>query len=252
MDLSTSKVMKRVFLDKIEGEKAFLDDAELHHLVRVLRSQEGDPFYGIDSHGRICQCILRMEEGEWFGEIVSVEAKREEETLHLTLAQALVKKDKFEWVIQKAVELGVCRIIPIVTERTEIQLKGEREARKVKRWRRIVGEAVKQCRRSSVPDLLEPVLLQDLPEIGLHGPLIVLDEAEGEGLKEFVEAQDNLSSCVVLVGPEGGWGDRDREWFLDQGVVSVNLGPRILRTETASVVAISILQYLAGDLGRSR
>ena len=131
MGLSASKVMKRVFLDKIEGKKAFLDEAELHHLVRVLRSQEGEPFYGIDSQGGICQCILRMEEGEWFGEIVSIEAETQEETLHLTLAQALVKKDKFEWVIQKAVELGVCRIIPIVTERTEPLATGLSPARGV-------------------------------------------------------------------------------------------------------------------------
>jgi 16S rRNA (uracil1498-N3)-methyltransferase len=242
--------MKRFVLDSVEGHRAYLSDDELHHLVRVFRSREGDLFDAIDCMGRLHHCVLRKESGKWFGEVLSVESGAGEKPLEVALAQALIKKDKFEWVIQKAVELGVSRIMPIATERTEIRLKGERESNKVRRWRRIVAEAVKQCRRNSFPELSEPLSLEDLLALEISSHLIVLDEEGGQSLREFLGARRDLRSCVVLVGPEGGWGNHDRHLFMTHGAVSVSLGPRILRAETASVVAMSILQYEIGDLGR--
>ena len=241
--------MKRLLIETVEGERAFLNDNEVHHLVKVLRAHEGELFDGVDGHGKRLHCALRRDSDGWYGEVLSTWGKSDESPLKVTLGQALIKKDKFEWVIQKTVELGVTRIVPIVSERTEIRLKDQREERKMRRWSRILEEAVKQSGRSLIPELSSPILLGDLLKREANLLCIVLDEEGGASLIELAREHANLDSCMLLVGPEGGWGQRDRELFAAHSTVSLHLGPRILRTETASVAALSLLQYEFGDLG---
>jgi len=240
--------MKRVMVDRVEGGKAFLNENELHHLMRVYRTREGDAFEGVDSEGRKHQCALRRDAGQWYGEILCSLAGTGESPLRIILAQALIKKNKFDWVIQKSVELGVAEIIPFRSERTEVQLSEEREEKKMKRWHRILKEAVKQSGRSLVPKLGSPLSLDELLNRSDETVRIAMDEEGGASLKELLRELCDVNSCLVLIGPEGGWGDRDRNLFSAHSVKSVRLGPRILRTETASVVALSLLQYELGDL----
>jgi 16S rRNA (uracil1498-N3)-methyltransferase len=240
--------MKRLLVDKVEGGRAFLNENEVHHLVRVFRAREGDLFEGLDSQGQKHRCELRRDAGKWYGEILCSVAETGESPLRITLAQALIKKNKFEWVIQKAVELGVVEIIPVQSERTEVRLSEQREEKKVKRWQRILEEAVKQSGRSLIPKLGSPVSLEELLDRRKDMVCIVMDEEGGASLKELLTDLGNPNSCLVLIGPEGGWGDRDRKLFFAHSATSVKLGPRILRTETASVVALSLLQYELGDL----
>jgi len=244
--------MKRLLIERVEGGKAFLNENEIHHLTRVFRAREGDAFEGLDAEGRKYRCELAKEAGKWFGVVLSTLEETSESPLRITLAQALIKKNKFEWVIQKAVELGVAEIIPIITERTEVRLSGPREEKKLLRWQRIIEESVKQSGRSVIPTLASPVSLDRLLDQKSGTFSIVMDEAGGADPKSLLREQIFPLSCLVLIGPEGGWGDCDRRLFSTHCTVSINLGPRILRTETASVVALSLLQYELGDLGGSQ
>ena len=244
--------MRRLLIDEVEGSKAFLNENELHHLTRVLRAREGDFFEGVDGQGNKYRCELHKESGRWYGEILGSVEETCESPIRITLAQALIKKGRFEWVVQKAVELGVAEIIPVQTERTEVHLNRQRQDRKMQRWQRILEESVKQSGRSVIPKVASPIPLDELLVRESDSVCIVMDEEGGVDLKELLNELRGLNSCLVLIGPEGGWGDRDRRLFAAHSTILVNLGPRILRTETASVVALSLLQYELGDLGPSR
>ena len=222
-------------------------EEELHHLVRVRRSQVGDTFVGFDGTGKVYVCSLEREDTQWYGRILEIE-EVEESPLELTLGQALIKKDRFEWVIQKATELGVSRIVPLVSTRTELQLTPQRQAKRMQRWQRILLEAVKQCGSARIPQLSDPTGLEACLSGSQAQLRLVLDERGTTDLKWLVGNNRDKTSVLVLVGPEGGWDDRDRALFQQHDVSTVHLGPRILRTETAPVTALSILQYELGDL----
>ncbi len=224
---------------------------EAHHLVRVRRARPGSRFLGLTDEGRWLLCELDRIGRTWVGRVLEEIVESRESPLQIVLAQSLIKKDKFEWVIQKCVELGVAEIIPIITRRTEVRPEERGAARRMQRWRKIMVEAVKQCGRSRVPALHQPTGLGDLVAIG-PGPVLVLDEQGGIPLRLA------LAKCggafgdrrvTVLVGPEGGWDNADREAFSRLNTVSIHLGPRILRAETAPVAVLSILQYELGDMG---
>lgn len=240
--------MRRVLVQVENEKRVLLPEEEAHHLVRVLRARAGEMFIGFDGTGNLYLCRLARKGAEWFGEIVESVIENRESPLSVTLAQSLIKKDKLELVIQKAVELGVQEIIPVMTARTEIRLRAETEGRKRERRQKILIEAVKQSRRGRIPLLQAPVTLSDLLARNLHSFRFFLDEQGGRDLKSLVQENREAKSCLVLVGPEGGWDDRDRDLFKQHHVPPVHLGPRTLRTETAPLVILSILQYELGDL----
>lgn len=236
------------FADRFEDGRAHLADDEAHHLVRVRRFSEGDLFEATDGKGRRCLCRLQRDGAIWFGKVLEEVESHSESPFRIVLAQALLKSDKFEWVLQKATELGVAEIAPIVTKRTEVKLDPRRTAGKLNRWRRILVEAVKQCGRSRVPALSEPVQLHEFVATPRALPLWALDEEASESLSQLFRRGSRPSGVVALVGPEGGWDPDDRRILGQAAAVSVRLGPRILRAETAPVAFLSILQHLYGDL----
>lgn len=238
-------------LIKIETSKrALLPEDELHHLLRVRRSQMGDTFVGLDGMGKVYLCSLEREKSQWYGKILEMIENVEVSPLQLTLGQALIKKDKFEWVIQKATELGVSQIVPLLSTRTELKLTPEREVRRMHRWRKILIEAVKQCGCPRIPQLRNPTPLKEYLSESQDQVRLVLDENGGMPLNQLIENKKDQLSYLVLIGPEGGWADQDRTLFEQYGVTPVHLGPRILRTETAPIAVLSILQYELGDLSR--
>jgi len=166
----------------------------------------------------------------------------------ITLAQSLIKRDKFEWVVQKAVELGVSDIRPLITTRTEVELNERRAGRKMERWNRILSEAVKQCGRTHVPELHEPDSLRDVLAALQGFALLAPDEEGSQTLGTCVSALQPPCSCCLFIGPEGGWDEADRALFREFGVAQVRIGPRILRAETAAICSLSLLQYELGDL----
>lgn len=241
--------MIRVVAERLSEKRAFLSEEEIHHLIVVLRRRQGEEIEVIAPEGRRYRSILRREGSQWFAELLDPVRGNAESPLELVLGQALIKKDKFEWVIQKAAELGVTSIFPVHTQRSEIHLDEKRVEKKMGRWERILVEAVKQCGRDRVPDLRAPVDLTELIEMERASQKFFFDEQALDALHYHLEEVTTGERVVLLVGPEGGWDSSDREAVLGSSKIHrVKLGPRTLRSETAAVTALSIVQYVLGDL----
>jgi 16S rRNA (uracil1498-N3)-methyltransferase len=227
---------------------------EARHLRDVLRLKPGDEVYVLNGAGKEFRC--RIEESRrdsaQLKVISEVDPSRPESPLLLTLAVALLKGEKFDLVVQKATELGVARIVPLVTKHADIQLRDESDAAKrVARWQRIAMEAAKQCGRAAVPEIAIPVALEFLIQAGAAQQLNRLLFSERDGLS-LMEAMKSLSASptllTALVGSEGGWTDEELDAGRQAGWTIVTLGGRTLRAETAAIVVATLLQHLYGDL----
>jgi 16S rRNA (uracil1498-N3)-methyltransferase len=236
-------------VESLEAGRVALAPDDVHHLVRVLRAEPGREFVALDGRGGVSLCRLRRDTEGWFGLVLKRLEENPESPLRVCLGQSLIKKDRFEWVVQKAVELGVTEIAPLICRRTEVLLEAEGLAHRMRRWRKIVLEAFRQSGRTRLPELHEPVDLEALVTGASAELRFALDEREGIHLRSLWRGQVPPRSCLFLVGPEGGWDDSDRRIFEAHRIPAVNLGLRILRAETAPVAALSILQYEFGNLG---
>lgn len=226
------------------GAVVVLSENATAHLVRVLRLGLGDACIvfngdGADYEARLVALGKRGAEVEVMG-------RREldnEPPLRITLAQSIARGEKMDWVLQKATELGVGAVVPLLTERTEVKLDAERSEKRSAHWRGVIVAACEQCGRARVPTLAVPVALRDW----LAGPATpgwYLDPDAEHGLRELQPGEFTL-----VVGPEGGLGERDLAALRAAGFRGLRLGPRILRTETAGVAVLAALQALHGDLG---
>jgi 16S rRNA (uracil1498-N3)-methyltransferase len=173
----------------------------------------------------------------------------EQRRLDVVLVQALAKSDKLEFVVQKATELGVSRIVPLATERAVVKLDPARGASRAERWRKVAQEAARQCGRADVPGVDEPTSWSDLFRM-LHADpdrrALLLDPQEQLRLST---AARGAPSLLLAVGPEGGFAPEEQERALAEGFVGVGLGPLVLRTETAGLAALAVVQHLYGQLG---
>ena len=224
-----------------------LSPEDAHHAQRVLRLRPGDPVELIADGQR---SLARLEEAEGrlaarIGEsLPSTEAK-----LQLTLFQGLPKADKMEWIIQKAVELGVVRIVPVRMSRCVVHLDARDAPRKQERWQRIAREAGKQSGRCRIPEVAEITDLKDLPGriSGLDGCVVPWEESRDGGPKAYAAAHPALRSLGIVIGPEGGISGEEMEQ-LRPTCTPITLGPRILRTETAGLAAASAFLALYGEM----
>ena len=178
-------------------------------------------------------------------QIDSVDKNETESPLSITLVQSLAKGTKLELIIQKATELGVVKVSPVTTERTVLQIDQKRMQKKLEHWSKIAQSACAQCNRSVVP-IIEPVL--DFKQwlsvhAGEHSLLIQ------PGATETFADLNSKTAINILVGPEGGFSDAELALAIEAGVNTVRCGPRVMRTETAGLVATAIVQSLMGDLG---
>ena len=244
------------------AESVTLGTDEARHLRDVLRLKTGDEVYVFDGAGKEFQC--RIEESRrdtaQLKVISEVPPARPESPLQLTLAVALLKGEKFDLVVQKATELGVARVTPVVTKLADIRLRDESDAAKrVARWQRIALEAAKQSGRAVVPEIIEPISFQSLLEnVGAEFqdaepedrmPCLLFSERDGESLVAAkAKLPANLARLTALVGSEGGWTNEELEAARQAGWTIVTLGGRTLRAETAAIAVAVLLQHVAGDL----
>lgn len=229
-----------------EGQTLALPDATATHLLRVLRLGEGDEVLLFNGKGHDYRARIRNV-GKRSAD-VQIEARVEvqrESPLQVTLAQALARGEKMDWVLQKATELGVSRIAPVVTERTEVRLDADRADRRLQHWRGVIASACEQCGRAVLPGIEEPQLLSNwLAQARAPGHLLLALAPEGEHSLTDLPAFERLS---LVIGPEGGLSPRDLDQLRAAGARGLRLGPRILRTETAGIAALAALQAIAGD-----
>lgn len=248
--------MHKFFVDnsKIAGNVCTIEGDDVKHIYKVLRLKEGDKV-NINN----CNGI------EYFGEILEVNKKEvkvnliekvelnNESPLEVHLFQGLPKAAKMDLIAQKCTELGISQITPIITERVVVKGNETSEFKKVDRWNRIALEACKQSKRSIIPSINQPIEFEELMEVIKEFDLVVVpyENQENQGMryvKKQVEGKE-INRVAIIIGPEGGFEESEIEELKGAGSYIITLGPRILRTETAGFVALSLIMYELGDLG---
>lgn len=218
-----------------------------HYLGKVLRMAPGRPLILFDGRG-----------GEYSAEILSIAKQAitvlvgdfddvsRESPLAIDLAIGVSRGERFDWVLQKATELGVGAIFPLMTERVEVKLTGDRLAKKMAHWQQIVISACEQSQRTCVPQVHAPQGLSQWLAARPEGLGFVLHHRSAQSLADYPGSTDSVS---LLVGPEGGLTDEEIQLAQAKGFNALQLGPRVLRTETAPIAALSLLQNRWGDMG---
>lgn len=233
----------RIYVPELQasGEVVVSGD-EFHHAARVVRVREGEEVELFDGRGKIVSGKVSATGRDQITVSVEHEIASRESPLRLTLAMAIIQLEKFELVLQKATELGVHALIPLVADRVEVR--AERYRGKAERWEKIIFEAVKQSGRALVPSIAEPMPFDDALQARDGGVRIVFD-ADAEATSEPVPE----SAMTLFIGPEGGWSERELALARAAGCRFGRLGPRRLRAETAAIVALAVTAARSGDLG---
>jgi 16S rRNA (uracil1498-N3)-methyltransferase len=244
--------------DSITDSTVSLSGDETHHLMHVLRMTPGDEAFVFDGCGHEYRCAFRsIKDNRGQLEIAGALSDVVESPLYLTLAQALARGEKFDFIVQKATELGVSSITPLVTRYADVRLDDQQKTKRVERWRRISLEAMKQCGRRKLVEITAPLTIREFiaaneaPPVGtsnIQQALLVFNEKGGIPLAAALAELSIPCPIAALVGPEGGWSDDELDTLNGCGSKAVTLGPRVLRTETAALVAIALIQQAIGDL----
>ena len=224
------------------GAQIALPPQVSHHLVRVLRHTVGDRciVFNGDSHDYQAG-IVQITRKAASVEIVAVSTPENESPLDLTLVQGLSRGKKMDFIIQKATELGVKAIVPVMTDRSIVHGDEKHDAH----WQGVIIAACEQSGRACIPRLQSIRSLSALqPNLPAGATLIQLDPQATHTLASL----SRVPSVVLAIGPEGGWGAQDADYLSAMGFISYRMGPRILRTETAGIAAIAALQAMIGDL----
>jgi 16S rRNA (uracil1498-N3)-methyltransferase len=239
----------RFFVDAAlaEGDETPLPPEVAHHAVRVLRLREGDPVTVFNGRGGEFSAHLSVQGARAWANLERFDPIERESPLAVTLVQAWVATDKLEWIAEKAVELGVTDITLVPTARSVVHLDGPRMERRLARLREIVVAACCQSGRNRTPAITAATSLErglrDAVAQGARG--IVLDPRAPEPL---LAAANAVAAVALAIGPEGGFDDNEQALAARVGYRPACLGPRILRTETAGLAALVVLQAMAGDL----
>jgi 16S rRNA (uracil1498-N3)-methyltransferase len=240
--------MKRLLVENVaEGPRVLREDS-YHHLARVLRVRVGEEIVLFDGTGREAEArVTRIWPTELLVQVGAVRAAAVA-PMAITLIVGLLKGEKMDWVVQKATELGCAHIVPASSANAVVKLEGERGAGRLQRWQKIAGEAARQCGRADVPQITE---IRDIAGALATGPgwrVLFHEEARGASLRRLLPAE-RPAEITIAVGPEGGFAPEEVAVAERAGYVVSGLGPRILRAETAALVALAAIGYALGDLG---
>lgn len=234
-----------------EGDLVRLGAEQAHQVCHVLRLRAGDGIVVLDGAGSEFDVTLTTVGGhEAVGRIVGKRQTTGEPGVQIALFQGLLAREKFEWVLQKGTEVGVSRFVPVQTERTLLRAKHV-DDKKLVRWQRIVTEAAEQSHRGRVPQIEEAITWpQALSQLGgFDRALIASTSGETLALNDALRPDGKTpGSIALLIGPEGGFSDTETAQARDSGAVAVTLGPRILRTETAAIVAPALVLHILGQM----
>jgi 16S rRNA (uracil1498-N3)-methyltransferase len=245
-------VFLHVGTDSPHDETVTISGPVYHHLVHVRRLTVGDPLRIAFPNGSVYDAVIcSISDTAILARVTGqVDCNRVAPPCRITLFQAVLKGEKMDWVVQKATELGVTTLTPLLTRRSVPRLVGPHAAARTERWQRIADSASAQCER---PIPLHVAPLCTVNEVADRLPVLslLLHEREGRSLAELHRMSPTADTVGLLIGPEGGWDPDERATLLAAGTQAVLLGPRILRAETAATVAVTLTQYLWGDLGEA-
>jgi 16S rRNA (uracil1498-N3)-methyltransferase len=251
--------MQRYFLrpEQFQGQTVTIEGDDSHHLQRVMRAEIGDEV--ICSNGVDREALVRitaLDKGVVTGMAVHELTMAAEPEAQVWIAQSLPKGDKMETVIQKGTEIGAARFLPFLSERTIVHYDAKKEAKRTERWQKIAKEAAEQAHRNRVPDIVPVLSWKQL--LGqaeqVDAAWICYEKEDGKQLRTAIRealASATKGTFLLAVGPEGGFTEQEIEQAEAAGFVSVSLGKRILRTETAGMVGLTCLLYETGEMGGS-
>ena len=248
----------RIFIEKIErlslGSSLRLTGDESKYIARVLRLIEGEDVILSSADGpEYHTTIVKVEKKSVLLKVEGIDETSRESKLDITLCQSLPKSKKMDLIIQKCTELGVRRFIPFTSTRSISRLDGKEAAGKVKRWETIALEASRQCGRRFIPPVDNVMKLDDLLQkmVDLDDDkvfkLIPWESEDNKGLRQLSDSE--TKRVILLIGPEGGFSSEEVDRAKRAGFIPISLGKRLLRTETAGIATVSMLQYIWGDMG---
>lgn len=256
--------MIRIFLPPADltSEQVTITGENARHLALVLKVQPGERLSVMDGKGFRYECkVVSVQKKEVSAEVIKKEAYSVESPLSITLAQGMAKGEKMDLIVQESTELGVSRIIPVITDRSQV-----RHTHKTERWRKIAMSASQQSGRNLIPYIENPVIfsefidrfapphakgyVEDIKGIRLeNGTGIIFSEGREEtNLRKILSGMKGIKQLTILIGPEGGFSKDEVSSAKEHGFIEASLGPRILRTGTAPISALSIIQYELGDM----
>lgn len=246
--------MPKFFIRKenINGDFINITGENIKHIKNVLRMKKGDVITLNDNEGTDYTVELKDFNDDC---IVSYILKKEtcntEPKLEVTLYQGIPKSDKMDYIIQKTVELGIKKIVPVITERTVVKLKDEKDMEKKKtRWEKISEEASKQSNRGIIPEVAMPLSFEEaLKDMSNKQLKLIPYENENKNTLRSIFNDNYIENAAFIIGPEGGFSENEIKKAERYGITPITLGPRILRTETAGIALLSILMYCFGDIG---
>ena len=241
--------MQHFFVEpnQIDGRKIYIEGSDVNHIKNVLRMKPGEKIYVSDGNNRQYLCsIILYEESKVVLEIQKEEKSDLELPSDIYLFQGLPKNDKMDLIVQKSVELGVHQIIPVKTRRCVVKLDNKKEVKKTARWNEIAKSAAKQAGRGIVPEVLMPVEYDQALKLAEKLDVIMIPYELAEKMddtRKFIEGIEPGQSIGFFIGPEGGFEKEEIKKAVEVGAKEITLGKRILRTETAGLMVLSILVY---------
>lgn len=248
-------IMRRFFIEPAAAEchTVCLSEADAKHIRTVLRLKPGTRVILFDAAGREYTAALTdVTKEHVFAAILDGRSCAAESSVHITIAQGFLKEKKMDTLVRALTELGMNRWIPYLSARSVPRPTGQRLDNRTERWQKIIRESLKQCRRSVAPDIFPVTSFEEVIALSASSALkIAFWEKAVDPIPVLTgnRQREDLKSVFVLLGPEGGFSESEIDIATGAGFITATLGPRILRAETASLVACGLVQYIFGDLG---
>jgi 16S rRNA (uracil1498-N3)-methyltransferase len=244
--------MDRFFVgqESLRGEEVVLEGQQAHQINNVLRKKAGEHIIVLDNFGTEYEIELKTIGGKKVtGQIKEKRKAEGEPAVEITLYQSLLSREKFEWVLQKCTEVGVKRFVPIETFRSIVR-KESINANKIERRRQIIQEAAEQSGRGRIPELAQAINFEEaITKLdGYDYKFMAHTQAEGKSLQQYLKDNKKNKRIALFIGPEGGFTENEVQSAKDNNIVLISLGRRVLRTETAAVVASSLILYESGEM----
>lgn len=245
--------MHRFFVPQLYNEEMTISGVDARHISKVLRMQLGAQLQVVSDDGVSALAeIIAIDSDQVTVRCLEKLAESHEPKVRLTLAQGLAKGEKMDFIIQKAVEMGAYSIVPVAMEHSVVRLDGTKADKKVERWQKIAESAAKQSKRDIIPQVQQVQSMAKMLENNDCSTKIIAYECEDRlSLKTALHQAEEkgITDLLLIIGPEGGISEQELEMAKNAGAMAVSLGRRILRAETAGLVAISAIFYETGDLG---
>lgn len=245
--------MHRFFVPQLYNEETTISGVDARHISKVLRMQPGAQLQVVSDDGVSALAeIVAIDSEQVTVRCLEKLAESHEPKVRLTLAQGLAKGEKMDFIIQKAVEMGAYSIVPVAMEHSVVRLDGTKADKKVERWQKIAESAAKQSKRDIIPQVQPVQSMAKMLENNDCSTKIIAYECEDRlSLKTALHQAEEkgITDLLLIIGPEGGISEQELEMAKNAGAMAVSLGRRILRAETAGLVAISAIFYETGDLG---